>query len=40
MLGDGFHFMECEFKKEAMNIFKKEFGHISFNSLRDRIIYI
>jgi hypothetical protein len=32
--------MEVEFKKEAMNAFKKEFGHISFNHLRDRMLYI
>ena len=31
MLGDGFHFMEVEFKKEAINSFKKEFSHLSFN---------
>jgi hypothetical protein len=40
MLGDGFHFIETEFKKEAINSFKKEFGHLSFNQLRDRMLYI
>lgn len=40
MLGDGYHYMEAEFKKEAMNIFKKEHGHLTFNQLRDRILYI
>ena len=40
MLGDGFHYMEVEFTKEAMNIFQKEKNHVSFNNLRDRILYI
>jgi hypothetical protein len=40
MLGDGFHFMEVEFTKEAMNIFQKENNHVTFNNLRDRILYI
>lgn len=40
MLGDGFHFMEVEFKKEAINGFKKDHSHLTFNELRDRIIYI
>ncbi len=40
MLGDGFHFMEVEFRKEAINGFKKEHSHLTFNELRDRIIYI
>jgi len=40
MLGDGFHFMEAEFTKDAINTFKKEYNHLSFNGLRDRVIYI
>lgn len=31
MLGDGFHFMEAEFKKESINIFKKDYNHLTFN---------
>ena len=40
MLGDGFNFMEVEFKKEAVNTFKKDYSHLTFNELRDRIVYI
>ena len=31
MLGDGFHYIEAEFKKEAINLFKKDQAHLTFN---------
>lgn len=40
MVSDGFHYIEAEFKKEAINYFKKDYSHLTFNALRDRVIYI
>lgn len=39
-LGDGFTFIEAHFTKEAINDFRKNFSHMRFSSLRDRIIYV
>ena len=39
-LGDGFTFVEAHFTKEAINEFRKNFSHMRFSSLRDKILYV
>jgi len=39
-LGDGFFFMEALFTKEAINDFRKNFSHLKFSNLRDKILYV
>jgi hypothetical protein len=39
-ISDGYHFIEAEFSKESINDFRKNYSHMKFSSLRDKIIYI
>lgn len=39
-LSDGFHFIEAVFSKESVNEFRKNYSHMKFAALRDKIIYI
>lgn len=35
-LGDGFHFIEAVFTKEAVNSFRKNYAHLKLSEMRDR----
>lgn len=37
-LSDGYHFIEGLFTKEAVNEFRKNYPHIKFSALRDKMI--
>ena len=39
-LGDGFLFMEAFFTKEAINDFRKNYSHLKFSNLRDKIVFV
>ena len=39
-LSDGFYFVEAFFTKEAINYFRKNFSHMKFSGLRDKIIFV
>ena len=40
LLSDGFTYIEALFTKEAINDFRKNFSHLKFSNLRDKIIYV
>ena len=37
-LGDGYHFIEAVFTKEAVNSFRKNYSHLRFGQMRDRLL--
>jgi hypothetical protein len=37
-LGDGFSYIEAVFTKEAVNSFRKNFSHLRFGKMRDRLL--
>ena len=39
-LGDGFHFMEAIFTKEAVNQFRKQYSHLMMSQMRDRLLKV
>lgn len=39
-VSDGYHFIEAHFTKESISEFRKNYSHMKFSSLRDKIIYI
>ena len=39
-LGDGFTFIEARFSKEAINLFRKQFSHLQFSALRDKLVKV
>jgi hypothetical protein len=39
-LSDGYHYIEALFTKEAINEFRKNYSHVKFNLLRDKIIFV
>ena len=39
-LSDGYFYIESIFTKEAINDFRKNFSHLKFSNLRDKIIYV
>ena len=39
-LSDGFFFIEALFTKEAISEFRKNFSHLKFSHLRDKIVYV
>ena len=40
LLSDGFNYIEALFTKAAINDFRKNFSHLKFSNLRDKIIYV
>jgi len=39
-LSDGYHFIEAQFTKAAIRDFTKNFKHLKFSQLRDKILYL
>lgn len=39
-LCDGYHYMEAQFTKEAINDFRKNYSTIKFSSLRDKLLIL
>jgi hypothetical protein len=39
-LSDGYHFIEAQFTKGAISRFRKDFNHLKFSQLRDKILYL
>jgi len=39
-LSDGYHLIEAYFTKESINEFRKNYSHMKFSALRDKILYI
>lgn len=39
-LSDGYHFIEAFFTKESINDFRKQYSHLKFSSLKDKVIYV
>lgn len=39
-LSDGFHFIEALFTKDAVNEFRKNYPHVKFSGLRDKILFV
>ena len=39
-LSDGFYYLEALFTKDSINDFRKNFSHMKFSHLRDKIIYV
>ena len=39
-LSDGFYYIEAMFTKEAISEFRKNFSHLKFSHLRDKIVYV
>lgn len=39
-LSDGYNFIEALFTKDAIHEFRKNYSHIKFSSLRDKIILV
>ena len=39
-VNDGFHFLEAQFTKDAINEFRKSYSHIKFQSLKGGIMFI
>jgi hypothetical protein len=39
-LSDGYHFIEAYFSKDSINDFRKNYSHMKFSALRDKIIYV
>jgi hypothetical protein len=37
-LGDGFHFIEAVFLKEAVNNFRKNYSHLKMSSMTNRLV--
>ena len=40
LLSDGFNYIEALFTKESINDFRKNFSHLKFSNLREKIIYV
>ena len=40
LVSDGFNFIEAVFTKETINEFRKNFSHVKFSNLRDKVIYV
>lgn len=36
---DGFHFMEAVFTQDCINDFRKNYSHLKFSDLRDKVLY-
>jgi len=39
-LSDGFFYVEALFTKESINDFRKNYSHLKFSNLRDKILYV
>jgi hypothetical protein len=39
-ISDGYYHIDAQFTKNAIQEHKRNFGHIKFSALRDRIIYV
>jgi hypothetical protein len=39
-LSDGYHFIEAQFSKGAISDFRRDFKHLKFYQLRDKILYL
>ena len=37
---DGFHWVDALFTKESINDFRKNWSHLKFSQLRDKLIYV
>jgi len=40
LISDGHNFLEAVFTKESINDFRKNFSHVKFSSLRDKVIIV
>ena len=40
LISDGFNFIEAIFTKESINEFRKNYSHVKFSNLRDKVIYL
>ena len=39
-VSDGYHFIEVLFTKDAINEYRKNYNHIKFSSLKDKILFV
>ena len=40
LVSDGHNFIEAIFTKESINDFRKNYSHVKFSNLRDKVIYV